>query len=354
MKNIPFLFLLLFISYSPATAQVTLTEADFIVRGHTDDLEALAVSSKYIATGSRDRTAAVYMADSPYSLVKTFTGFVAPVTAIRFARNGALALATNNTIYLYDSLLNQSRMLEGHSRTINAFMFDANGRFLYSGGDDGLINVWDLTSGKNTKTINNGSPVYCFSQLGNTRMIFVGDRAARIKVYSLTSYRVVKTMDGHADMVNTLDISRNGRYMISGSNDKTARIWEMKTAKELRKLQVDCWKVTAANFSDDSKYAITGCNDGSVKIWEVATGKLLGQVEATGNNVREADFLAGTTDRIVVASYLRGSQDFGVRIWNTGIKPETPAAATGRNTQGRKDTVRKSTPPGRRPSAPKR
>ena len=140
-------------------------------------------------------------------------------------------------------------------------------------------------------------------------------------MYSLTNIQVVKTFDGRTDIVNCIDISKNNLYMISGSNDKSARIWDLKTGKELRKLNVDCWKVTEVAFSDDSKYAVTGCNDGSIKIWEVETGKLLSKIESPGNVVRDITFVKNKN--IAVANMLRGSKEYGVRIWPTGIVPQS-------------------------------
>ena len=123
--------------------------------------------------------------------------------------------------------------------------------------------------------------------------------------------KVVKSLDGHTDAVNDIKISPNGKFLLSGSNDKTARIWNLTTGKQIRILPVDCWKVITVAFSADSRYAITGCNDGSVKIWETETGKLIQSIENPANIARSVSF-AKDNSRILAAFMQRNGTEFGL------------------------------------------
>jgi WD40 repeat protein len=303
-------------------AQKTYTEPKLILPGHTNDIDALAVSTDLMASGSWDKNINLYKTDSTFMLVRTLTGHLAPISALRFNKSGKLLASgsSDNMIKIWDSLF-RVRNFEGHQGNINCLLFDNSSKYLFSGSEDRTIIAWDVASGKPFRTITHGQSVNSLAMAGNDpRFLYVAGVGPKISVYNLANLQVTRTFDGHTDAINAIDISKNNQYLLSGSNDKTARIWDLKSGKELRKLPVDCWKVLAVAFSDDSKYAVTGCNDGSIKVWEVETGKLLTSIQSTGNVVRDVAFIKNT--QLAVATMLRGSTDYGVRIWPTGITPQ--------------------------------
>lgn len=327
MKN--FLAFLLTCSCFCAFAQKKIAEPVTILPGHSNDVDAVSVSTQgYIATGSWDKHVNVYKADSPYTLFKTLGGHAGPVNIVKFSPNGKiLATASEELlIQLWDSTFKNIKRFESHKDKINCLSFDPMNRYLYSGSDDKTMIVWDIAKGTQVKTVSNGQPVYSIAMTSDLRFIYIAGAEPKIKMYSMITNKVAKTFDGHTDIVNSLAISRNGNYMLSGSNDKTARIWDLRTGKQVRILPVDCWKVTVVAFSDDSKYAITGCNDGSVKIWETESGKLISSIDGKGSIVRGLAFMRNL--RLVAVAYmLKGDTNYGLRLFETGIEPAPASSA---------------------------
>jgi WD40 repeat protein len=321
MNKFYLILLALTFSYN-SFAQKIFTEPTQILANHSDDVDAMAISysSKLLASGSWDKTIKIYKADSPFAFVRQLTGHTAPVTALGFNKTGKLLASGSNDfmVKIWDSLF-RVRNFEGHKGNINCFLFENTMRYLFSGSDDRTIIAWDIQTGKPFRAINHGQSINCLSMAGNDpRFLYVAADEPKIKVYNLSTLQIARTFDGHTDAVNSIDISKNSLYMISGSNDKTARIWDIKTGKEIRKLAVDCWKVISVSFSDDAKYAVTGCNDGSIKTWDVETGKLVSSLENPGNGVHKVAF-SQNLKTIICASKLRGSEQYGLRVWPTDI-----------------------------------
>ena len=155
----------------------------------------------------------------------------------------------------------------------------------------------------------------------------------------MLSGKVLKTLDGHTDVVNDIAITSDGKYMVSGSNDKTARIWDLSTGKQIRILPVDCWKVTTISISNDNSYVTTGCNDGSVKVWELKTGKLINHIDFTGNIARNVMF--GKTNQYVFGAFmLRNNTDFGLRVYKSKISL-TPLNVSLKNNTINPDSIKK-------------
>jgi len=80
---------------------------------------------------------------------------------------------------------------------------------------------------------------------------------------------------GHLGAVISTSFSPNGKYLVTGGRDKTAKLWEVATGREMRTFQGHTGTVQALCFSPDGNKIATGSTDNNIKIWEVATGKLL-------------------------------------------------------------------------------
>jgi WD40 repeat protein len=328
-------------------AQKTFVEPSRIVPGHTNDVNLVTQTLRgdMIATGSWDKNINIY--DTSFNLLRTLSGHTFPLTALKFRADGKLLASgsSDNSIVIWDSLWRRSRQLDGHKDQVNSLWFDKSNKYLFSGGDDRMMIAWDLASGKAFRTIDVGQSVNCITQTTDPRFIYVASAGPQIKQYNLSNSTIARTFDGHADVVNVIAVSLNNKWMISGSNDKTARIWDLVTGKPIRVLPVSCWKVTAVAFSDDSKYAVTGCNDGSIKVWEVETGKLVSQIEANGQAVKDLQFTKNK-QFVYAAVMLRGSTNYGLRVWQSGIeapkKPTLPSDTL--NTQTDTGAVKKIVP----------
>ena len=78
---------------------------------------------------------------------------------------------------------------------------------------------------------------------------------------------------GHELAVVCVATSPDSNYVATGSRDKSAKLWEMNTGREVRSFLGHEATVTSVVFSSDGKFLITGSNDKTTRIWEVSTGK---------------------------------------------------------------------------------
>lgn len=80
---------------------------------------------------------------------------------------------------------------------------------------------------------------------------------------------------GHELAVLDVVISPDSNYVVTTSRDKSAKLWELSTGREVRSFLGHEASVTTAAFSSDGKLLFTGSNDKRVRLWEVMTGKEL-------------------------------------------------------------------------------
>jgi WD40 repeat protein len=85
----------------------------------------------------------------------------------------------------------------------------------------------------------------------------------------------------HDKRVASIAFSPNGNYIISGSVDKTARVWEVATGNEIARMNHDSWVYYVA-FSPDGRYVASGDVDGTSRVWESDTGKEIARMSYAG------------------------------------------------------------------------
>ena len=117
----------------------------------------------------------------------------------------------------------------------------------------------------------------------------------------------------HDDRVDSVAFSPDGKYVASGSNDNTARVWELATGREVARMTHD-YDVDLVAFSPDGKYVASGSRDGTVHVWEAATGKEVPHVSYD-------DFVmsvAFSPD----GRYIVSGSDGTVRVWEVATGKE--------------------------------
>ncbi|MBE9145208.1 WD40 repeat domain-containing protein [Planktothrix mougeotii] len=125
----------------------------------------------------------------------------------------------------------------------------------------------------------------------------------------LENASVVCTLTGHSSWVNSVAISRDGQTVVSGSHDKTIKIWQLSTGKELRTLTGHSDSVESLVISPDGQTVVSGSWDNTIKIWELSTGREL--CTLTGHSGPVNSVTISPDGQILVS----GSGDETIKIW---------------------------------------
>src|SRR5574341_184038 len=115
---------------------------------------------------------------------------------------------------------------------------------------------------------------------------------------------------GHTNEIFSVAFSPDGKYMLTGSNDWTARLWDARTGQVVHVFSGHTSGVTSVAFSPDGKYVLTGSLDSIARLWETQTGKVVRTFVGHPVLIFSVDF---STDGKYV---LTGSGDKTARMWD--------------------------------------
>ncbi|HEX4611855.1 MAG TPA: WD40 repeat domain-containing protein, partial [Urbifossiella sp.] len=252
------------------------------------------------------------------------------VGGVDFAPDGKTAASVGGSgLHLWDAatgkVVKVIPVVEKDDRPLKAVAFAPDGKAVAVGGDDGVLRVYDPATGTETfKAGGRNARIERVAFSPNGKLIGVADSLGRVGVYAPglknpmpMSVEVVKkggpclgvafsadglavfaggadhearltsgpkadgTFDpatltnirdyvGHTDEVTDLAVTADGKTLVTGSRDRTVRVWDAGTGKQLRLFQGHMSGVMAVAVRADGRQAASAGDDGSIRVWDLS------------------------------------------------------------------------------------
>jgi len=153
-----------------------------------------------------------------------------------------------------------------------------NDNFIISGDWDGNLRIWDIKNGILEKTLilnqdHGKNWVHSIAISSNNKYV-VADSDKTAQIWDLETDTLKHILNNHDDTIRSIAISSDDKYIVTGSEDGTANIWDFESG-ELKYALYHNDSVRSVAISPDNKYVITGSFDKTAKIWSMQTGALL-------------------------------------------------------------------------------
>lgn len=202
----------------------------------------------------------------------------------------------------------QFQALDGGS-PVNALAVSDDGRRLASTSQDGAVSVWDLETGeKQWSATPDEGPAHSVVFGPADQRLLAGSVKA-LTLWDLQAGEVLKTIEGHMWWVLALAMDISGRLAVSGSRDRTMKVWDLDSETELHSFAMQ-WPVNAVAITPAADRVLCGAGDNSITVWDLATATLTGTL--TGHRA-PVNSVAITPDG---RRALSGSNDGTLRLWD--------------------------------------
>jgi WD40 repeat protein len=147
-----------------------------------------------------------------------------------------------------------------------------------------------------------------FSPDGKT--VVSGSTDKTIRLWSVETGETIQKLKGHSRLVNSVAFSPDGKTVVSGSADKTIRLWSVETGETIHQLQGHSDYVLSVAFSPDGKTVVSGSFDYNIRLWSVETGETIQELK--GHSFRVYSVAFSPDGKTVVSS----SMDETIRLWS--------------------------------------
>jgi WD40 repeat protein len=139
------------------------------------------------------------------------------------------------------------------------------------------------------------TPVTAAALSRDGRYIAVGLEDRAVVLWDTASGRPVRTLAGHQGAVLSVCFSSDGRHILSGSADFTAILWDTETGARVRTFKGHTGSVASVALSPDGERCLTGSHDSTATLWKTQTAERVHTLKSTKEVLAVAYSPDGTT-----------------------------------------------------------
>jgi WD40 repeat protein len=138
-------------------------------------------------------------------------------------------------------------------------------RRLLAGGDDGIVRLWDLDDERVLRTFaGNASPVTALCR--RDEEFVAGHDDGSLLLWNLSGDRPLRSYQGHTATIHGVGFL-DARTMVSIGNDRTLRVWNTVSARQLKALVVSLWSAQAMEVTASNE-VILGAYPNEIQVWK--------------------------------------------------------------------------------------
>jgi WD40 repeat protein len=214
----------------------------------------------------------------------------------------------DGAVGLFDLQNGKVDVLGYHRHLVNRVVVDASGTRAATSSSDYTVQIWNLKTRQVAKVLRGHSDdVEDFVFIHDVRGASVG-RDWRILTWDLNHGNILRVLEGHEKDV--LSIAYYDGRLITSSDDKTLRVWDLSTGRLLKVWGPFPSETDTCDIDVERGRAVLGCDDGCIRIFDIRTGATLGEIVAHDSGIKKVAVSSKSGD-IISAAY-----DQRVLLWD--------------------------------------
>lgn len=242
-----------------------------------------------------------------------------------------IALAQDGLVNYSDRSKGQDHPMvirpKGHKGIVWSLELTSDEKYVITAGQDKTIKVWDIEHnfalrGEFLGHIGsqNYGAVYAASVSPNQKYLaaagFFGDSdnpkmITQIRVYDFQTRKILGVLEGHKNVIGGLNWTKNSRFLISASRDKSARVWDVDKLEQVLSLEGHGDVVNDAHILGTR--IVTGSKDNLIIMWDLASGQ---PIKTSYDHLGEVKHVIFSPDGQYIISSARDNQ---INIYDTQL-----------------------------------
>jgi WD40 repeat protein len=299
------------------------SKATFVGDDGWMDAVAFSPDGKTLASGG---TTAVQVWDLATGMeVRRFKTPEDGVRPVAFSRDGKILASAGDTksqgvrVMLWDVASGKALQEFHPTASVTCLAFNPDGTTISAGETGSLIWTWNLISGKKTAQFQSNAPILAFAMSGDGKLLAYGSTASNFGVFDLVTGKPTPSLNEkttsksdtpHRGSVFSVAFAPDGKVLATGSEDQTIKMWDVTSGKVLTTLRSHTGGVTSVAFSPDGELLASGGEDQTIRLWDVSEGNVVARLQGHADNVTCVRF---SPNGKLLAS---ASHDGTVKLWD--------------------------------------
>jgi WD40 repeat protein len=250
-----------------------------VFRAHQERIWTISLTpdNRRLISGSEDRTIKIWDLQRG-KCVKTINGYGNWIKSIAFIpdREWLASCHRDCTIRIWSlEQLTCIHTLFGHTDAVLTIAISPDGSYLASSSFDRTIRIWDLHNFTCLQTIETqfeGSCTLVFSP--HSDKLISGNFHADLQIWDIATGKLDRAFAGHPNRIQSVAVCQV-HHLLATACENQIRIWDLQTGTCLQTIVAHYLPVISVAFSPDGRYLATGSMDKTVKIWDTSNWECL-------------------------------------------------------------------------------
>ncbi len=200
-----------------------------------------------------------------------------------------------------------------HSDFINSIDIHPEKELLVTGSKDQKVILWDLREKKDLLTLDdNTGEIQCVAFSPDGKYLVGSDRNI-IRVWTVEG-EYINSLSGHATAVWSIDFNPAGDRIVTGSFDRTFRLWDFINLKELSEFEGHSKSVLAVAFHPVRNVIASGSLDETIRLWDMTSHRIIHTFKGHSGNIYSLDF--SPDGKYLISA----SRDHTIKLWDVDEK----------------------------------
>ncbi len=216
-----------------------------------------------------------------YKLKRTLLDHNDQVLSVNFSPDGTILASGSydRTVKLWQVESGKlQRIIPAHNDRVYKVAFSPDGNEIASASDDRTVKLWNVSNGVLVNRLqghSGGVRTVAWNPDGRTLATAGDDHRGGVKLWDKSGIAQNTTLLGHTRQVYSVAFSPVGQVFASASEDKSIRVWDINTGKQIALLRINSGHIRAIAFSPDGEHLVSADNtDNAVKLWDLTTAKV--------------------------------------------------------------------------------